>query len=221
VTKPAESLIKNQKLKKMSMPLKKRPFRGPRTLTARVNTLSKAVAQNKNERQHFLKDTTITLPASAGVFNVQNISCITDQFTDPNFPFTVSGDKWNLHGLRLQGLSDRTIVYYPKKAGERFVPSTYNEIPDPKRFTVLMDTTQVRVVAPNAGSGSGQAVISDYRAARTLPLSRGVLIDRNGGGAGSTTERGDLVICHMNNPQKGFTVAETKSVSYMLTFSDK
>ena len=85
----------------MSMSLKKRPFRGLRSLTARVNTLSKTVNQNKNERQHFLKDTTITLPASTGVFNVQNISCITDQFTDSNFPFTVSGDKWNLHGLRL------------------------------------------------------------------------------------------------------------------------
>jgi len=201
------------------MPLKKRKISATRSLTARVNTLSKAVSQNKNERQHFLKDTTITLPASSGVFNVQNISCISDQFTDSNFPFTVSGDKWNLHGLRLQGLSDRTLVYYPKKAGERFAPSTFNEIPDPKRFSTLMDMTQVRA-PPGKTSSSypSNPDQSDFRSARVLRLARGVLIDRNGGGAGSTTERGDLVICHMNLPNPD---GQTKSVSYMVTFTDK
>jgi hypothetical protein len=208
----------------MSMPLKKRKISATRSLTARVNSLSKAVSANKNERQHFLKATTVTLPAIGGSFNVQNISCITDQFTDPNFPFTVSGDKWNLHGLRLQGLSDRTIVYYPKKAGERFIPTTFNEIPDPKRFSTLMDTTQVRSLTQEPfGStmapGQLGTTQSEYRAARDLRLSRGVLINRNGGGAGSTTERGDLVICHMNLPAS--QNSGTKSVSYMITFTDK
>jgi len=204
----------------MSMPLKKRPFRGPRTLTAKVNSLSRTVAQNKNEKQYFLKQSTVTLPKSGTGINVTNLSCISDQFTDSDFPFTVSGDKWNLHGLRLQGLSDRTIVYFPKKAGTRFAPANFNEIPDPKQFTVLMDSTQVRAIDAYT-SVVPLAQVSNFRSARDLRLARGVLINRTGAGAGSTVERGDLVICHINQPIAGSVADVNKSVSYRLTFTDK
>jgi len=203
----------------MSMPLKKRPFRGPRSLTAKVNTLSKAVNANKNEKQYFLKSANITIPASGAGINVTNLSCISDQFTDSDFPFTVSGDKWNLHSLRLQGLSDRTIVYFPKKAGTRFAPANFNEIPDPKQFTILMDSTQPRGTFGVFGV-SNVSQWSNYRSARDLRLARGVLINRSGAGAGSTVERGDLVICHINQAVSGSSTT-TKSVSYRLTFTDK
>jgi len=190
------------------MPLKKRPFRGPRSLTAKVNSLSRTVAQNKNEKQYFIKST--NLSGVAGL-NVNTLSCITDQFTDSQFPFTVSGDKWNLHSLRLQGLSARTIVYFPKKAGERFTPTTFNQIPDPKQFTILMDHT---LNQPSARTASW-----DYKSARDIRLNRTVLINRNGAGVGSTVERGDLVICHINKDAIGDI--DVNPASYRLTFTDK
>jgi len=195
------------------MPLKKRPFRGPRTLTAKVNSLSKAVNANKNERQYFIKETALSTPAGVTGFHVNTISCIQDQLADSNFPFTISGDKWNLHSLRLQGVSARTVVYIPKRSGQRFTPLSFNEIPDPKQWTILMDST-FQQYAENSGTAY------DFKRAIDLNINRGVLINRNGAGAGSVIERGDLVICHINKQPFG-ALTNPQSVSYKLTFSDK
>jgi len=74
-----------------------------------------------------------------------------------------------------------------------------------------MDQTQVRTVINTSSP--------NMRAARSMRLTRGVLINRSGAGAGSTTERGDLVICHINQPS---TIAfGTVDNSYMVTFTDK
>lgn len=207
----------------MSMPLKKRPFRGPRTLSAKVTKLSREVAKNRNERQYWTKSNTFT-PAGTGL-NVNTINVIAQQIADSSFPFTISGDKWNLHGLRLQGLSGRVVVYYPKKTGTVFTPTSFNELPDRNQFVVLMDSTQndSRIYTNSTGTQITLRENSSTRQSANMTLNKVVQIARVGAGPGSSVERGDLTICYLdeNNlipPNNVFTLAEK---SYQLTFSDK
>lgn len=202
----------------MSMPLKKRPFRGPRTLSTKVARLSREVAANRNERQYWTK--TNTFVATTGL-NVNTVQVIDQQFADSQFPFTISGDKWNLHGLRLQGLSGRVVVYYPKKVGTTFTPTSFNELPDRNQFVVLMDSTQIS----SANSVSTTPPISlssnSTRQSANIMLNKVCQINRVGAGAGSSVERGSLTICYLD--EKAATGAPSAIVekSYQLTFSDK
>ncbi len=199
----------------MSMPLKKRPFRGPRTLSAKVTKLSREVAKNRNERQYWTKSNTFT-PTNG--LNVNTINVISQQFSDATFPFTISGDKWNLHGLRLQGLSGRVVVYYPKKAGTVFTPTSFNDLPDRNQFVVLMDSTQISS-ANTFPNDNGFQTVPGQNA--NMTLNKVVQISRVGAGSGSTIERGELTICYLDQKSVTGTPSAIVEKSYQLTFSDK
>jgi hypothetical protein len=122
----------------------KRLIQAP-TLQNQISQLKAQVSSQKPETQYFRISNTIS---SSGTSDAQVNLLVTDSLlNDPSFRDNVTGDRWTNLSLDFNAYifpdctKARFLIYVPKKAGQRFVPTTeqYVQHPDPSAFWVLSD----------------------------------------------------------------------------------
>lgn len=118
---------------------------GRPTYQNQIDALRRKVNSQKPETQYFRVAGNHT---SSGTAVEQVNHLVTSSLiSSTNFRDKVTGDAWcnKLLKLKLNFDEDceyaRVLVYVPKKAGERFAPSTYSTVthPDPSSFWVIAD----------------------------------------------------------------------------------
>lgn len=156
------------------------------TLQNQITALKAQVSKNKAETQYF-RSAGDHVSGAAGVETTHYL--ITDSIVNSSgFRDNITGDKWvnKFLKLRFVGNDDcnllRILIYFPKKAGTSFSPSSHKRtaIPDPSSFWVVMDRTITEKDA--SGKFSTEAFLN--------LLGKHTLYDSNA----SSIERGELIM---------------------------
>lgn len=186
---------------------------GRPTLQNQVDALKVQVGKNRAETQYYRGSGVHTSGGTAGATEITNIVPTTNLVASGTFRDKVTGDKWVNKFLKLRFVSTddcqvlRVIVYFPKRAGTRFAPSSFRltEIPDPSAFWVLRDQTFTQKDA--SGRMNAEMMIG-LRGKMTLYDSDSALL-----------ERGELVVCVMS---QGSTATTTQfNYGYELAYCNK
>jgi hypothetical protein len=112
---------------------------GRPTLQNQISALRRQVNSQKPETQYFRVGSNHT--STGTVVEQKNHLCTDSLISSTNFRDKVTGDEWCNKMLRMKFNFEpdceyaRIIVYVPKKAGDRFTPSTFKTVthPDPSR----------------------------------------------------------------------------------------
>ncbi len=156
------------------------------TLQNQITALKAQVSKNKAETQYFRVSGNHV--SGAGTLSTRNYRVTDSLINDVNFRDNVTGDKWVNKFLKLRFLAEadckalRIVVYFPKKAGTAFNPTSFAlaAIPDPSSFWVIMDRTITEKDA--SGKFSTEAFLNLW--------GKHTLYDSNAG----SIERGELIM---------------------------
>lgn len=192
--------------KKWAAAYAKRP-----TYQNQIDALKVQVGKNKPETQYFRAAGNHT--SSATAVEITNLLPTGSLIAATSFRDRVTGDKWVNKFLKMRFVATddceamRVIVYFPKKTGTRFAPSSFalTDIPDPSAFWILRDSTYTEKDA------SGR-----FNFEMAIPLrGKHTLYDSDS----TNIERGELVICVMSQGRTASTLQY--NYGYELGFSNK
>lgn len=190
------------------------------TLQNQITALKRQVARNKPELQHFRIASNWSSGASTASAQI-NLNVTETLINSSDFRDNVTGDLWSNARLDFRTYLTpdcnqfRILIYVPKRAGQRFVPSSYKfvDIPDPTAFTIYHDKTYSRdydVINSNNTKKPHEYV-------HRIASLRNMLTKYNSESA--TIEKGEIIISIIYDPQTALTLQG--DYSYMLTYTNK
>lgn len=180
------------------------------TLQNQITSLKYKVGSLKPETQYFRGVGNHT--STSGSTEITNLLPTGNLIASSGFRDNVTGDRWVNKFLKLRFVAEpantllRVIVYFPKKPGTRFTPSSFAtvSIPDPSTMWVLMDKTVTEKDA--SGKFSFDALIN--------LKGKHTIYDSNS----ATIERGELIVAVMS---AGTATSLQYSYGYELGYCNK